>query len=410
MPQLGLGLDLTRHSFAGGGLDLTTFLPLATTSEISILGLSDTNATWRSSSFNYSLPNGPLVKQGSTNPIFISDTNVFNTWLARFEVSYTSGTQTWTLSLLNTTTSSTITSWSSTGTATLIPKRGWVGGINSGTDELELVDPNSFSNFVSTLDSFQFTNNSGAAGTYKTSSTEGRSFRENVYIYQSGTSSTLSNLFNTDFLKKSSLLSSADIISVFQNPNVYGFGTSTRRYRAYVGTDNVWRISAGTDTYPGLPTSDYPIQEGDGVYIARHSASTFRFLPILTQQKVLKRAILSKLFAGYTPIVVNDIYDVWTGSYVDAGSSGPLVSTTGTGIYWISGTYNMLIAPETTTTQGSFFTNWSFYNDDGGAILQHFSTNPLVVPQAGWYNTIVEPNFYGPTGLLKWIRPDINIS
>ena len=410
MPQLGLGLDLTRHSFAGGGLDLTTFLPLATTSEINVLGFTDTNANWRSSSHNYTHPDGPLVKQGSSNPIFISSTNFFNGWTARFELSYTSGTQTWTLSLFNTTTSSTITSWSAIGTATLVPKRGWVGGQNSGTNEIELVDPNSFSNLVSTLDSFQFTNNSGAGGTYKTSSTESRSFRENVYIYQSGTSSTLSNLFNTNFLKKSNLLSSADLISVFQNPNVYGFSSTTRRYRAYVGADNVWRISSGTDSYAGLPAGDYPIQDGDGVYINRHSASTFRFLPILTQQKVFKRALYSRLFSGYNSIVVTDINDAWTGTYVDGGSSAPVVSTTGTGVYWIPSTYNLLIAPATTTTGGQSFSNWSFYNDDGGSLLQHFSTNPLVFPLAGWYNTIVEPDFYGPTGLLKWIRRDLNIT
>lgn len=409
MPQLGLGLDLTRHSFAGGGLDLTTFLPLATTSEINVLGFTDTNANWRSASHNYTHPDGPLVKQGSSNPIFISSTNFFNGANSKFELSYTSGTQTWTLSLVNTTTSSTITSWSAIGTATLIPKRGWVGGQNSGTDEIELVDPNSFSNLVSTLDSFSFTNNSGAGGTYKTSSTEGRGFRENVYIYSPSSSETIGNLFNTNLLKKSAISSSADIIHVFQNPDLYGWATATRRYRAYVHTDGAWRILNGTDTYSGLPAGDYPIQAGDGVYIARNSTSTFRSMPIINQQKVFKRGLLSKLFAGYTSIVVNDIYDVWGGTYVDAGSSAALESTTGTGIYY-SGYTRLLIAPGTQAVTGQSFSNWTFYEDDAGATLQHFSTNPLVVPQAGWYNTIVEPNFYGPTGLLNWIRHDLHIT
>ena len=402
---------MTRHSFAGGGLDLTLFLPLDSTSEITILGFTDTNANWRLASHNYTLPNGPLVKQGSSNPIFISDTNFFNGANSKFELSYTSGTQTWTLSLVNTTTSSTITSWSATGTATLIPKRGWVGGQNSGTDEIELIDPNSYSNFVSILDSLTFTNNSGVGGTYKTSSTENRSYRENVYVYQSGNSSTLSNLFDTNFLKKSSLVSGADTINVFPNPNVSGFGLTTtqRRYRAYVGTDNVWRISSGTDTYPGLPTGDYPIQNGDGIYIARQSSSTFRFLPILNQQKVFKRAVLSKLLAGITSINVNDIYDVWSGTYVDAGSNAALESTTGTGIYYTD-YYTMLIAPGTQAVSGQSFPNWTFYNDDAGSTLTHFSTNPLVLPQAGWYNTLIEQNFYGPTGLLHWIRRDVNLS
>jgi hypothetical protein len=406
MPQLGLALDLTRPSFAGDGLDLTLFLPLATTSEITILGFTDTNANWRLASHNYTLPNGPLVKQGSSNPIFISDTNFFNGANSKFELSYTSGTKTWTLSLVNTTTSSTITSWSATGTATLIPKRGWVGGQNSGTDELELIDPNSLSNFVSILDSFTFTNNSGAGGTYKTSSTQS-GFRENVYIYQSGTSSTLSNLFDINFLRKASFLSSADTINVFPNPNIYGFGTSTRRYRAYVGTDNVWRISAGTDSYPELAAGDYPIQNGDGIYIIRHSSSTFRFLPILNKQKVFKRAIFSRLKQGYTSISVTDYDGFWTGTYVPTDENSGIY---GEGIFWIPNTYKYLASAGAQATDGRSFQNWSFYNDDGGYTLQHFSTNPLVVPQAMWNNTIVTQNFYGPTGLLHWIRTDISIT
>ena len=407
MPQLGLGLDLTRHSFAGGGLDLTTFLPLATTSEINVLGFTDTNANWRSSSHNYTHPDGPLVKQGSSNPIFISSTIFFNGWTARFELSYTSGTQTWTLSLFDTATSSTITSWSAIGTATLVPKRGWVGGQNSGTDEIELVDPNSFSNLVSTLDSFSFTNNSGAGGTYKTSSTEGRGFRENVYIYSPSSSTTIGNLFNTNLLKKSSISSSADIIHVFQNPDLYGWATATRRYRAYVHTDGAWRILSGTDTYSGLPAGDYPIQAGDGVYIARHSTSTFRSMPILNQQKVFKRGLLSRVAVGYNPINVTDIYDAWAGSYVPIDGNAPVQ---GTGVMWVLNTYNHLIPPGVETNSGTF-NKWTFYNADSNGTLEHtFSTNPVVVPQAGWYNTIVEPNFYSPSGLLKWIRHDLHIT
>ena len=414
MSKLGnfLGLDsIPILGTQAQGIQPLT-LPSSTTDQIMVVGFSAENINRRVDTANYSNPATPLLKLHEhhyrsldryNNPSIASSSDTY----PQIDLTYHGGTWTLNYSFYNTD-SENLTEyiWTASGTGGHIPVTGWTGGNNGATGEIQLSDPNSFDMYHTILDAFDFVNLGGSASVMQ--SFNASEYSENFYVYTSQTPSTISSLFDPALLKQSTLVSAADQIRVYGN-SVSTLSSVNRLYQAYFG-GGVWRASSVTLPNPPASVADYPIANGNTIGIFRvgsnvSSSSVFRYMPIIDEQRVFKRSLLT-LPLDNGSYIVNDVYGTYNGTYVDSASSDAIL--VGSGIWHITGTDKYLIQAGFETNEGTS-ANWRFFNLDSGQSFEHFSTDPTAMPRIGWRNVIASSVVAGGFS-TSYGRHDISIT